>query len=305
METSLIGQEAVTDILKKVIDDPPHIFITGAYGSGKTTLLREFIATYFTKKGTKPQRESILWLSSEQDRGIHCIRQSVTEFVKHTSNTPGTYRWIVIDDADSLPIISQQALRRPMETYTDSTRFIFSSRYKGDLIQPLFSRCMYVETSVVPPSQLFEHFAKLYDAPNLTFSTGFVNFSICTAKTNTEIRNMMRILCSNYRDKGTHELTDQDLLTMFSAPSFSLCYKLLEAYIRKDRDQTTQIFMDLWKTGMSYEDFLQELDISFQTMKYVPSHVSQEIHEMLIKGWMNFAQGKTHTLDMMRLFFRA
>ena len=114
METSLIGQDAVTDILNRVIDDPPHIFITGAYGSGKTTLLREFIAAYFTKKGAKPQRESILWLSSEQDRGIHCIRQSVTEFVKHTSNTPGTYRWIVIDDADSLPIISQQALRRPM-----------------------------------------------------------------------------------------------------------------------------------------------------------------------------------------------
>jgi len=305
METSLIGQAAATDILNRVIDDPPHIFITGAYGSGKTTLLREFIAAYFVKKGARPHRESILWLSSEQDRGIHCIRQSVTEFVKHTSNTPGVYRWIVIDDADSLPIISQQALRRPMETYTDSTRFIFCSRYKSDLIQPLFSRCMYVETSVVPPSQLFEHFAKLYDTPTLTFSTSFVNLSICTAKTNTEIRNMMRILCGNYRNKGAHELTDQDLLMMFSAPSFSLCYKLLEAYIRKDRDAATQIFMDLWKTGMSYEDFLQELDVSFQTMKYVPSHVSQEIHEMLIKGWMNFAQGKTHTLDMMRLFFKA
>ena len=305
METSLIGQAAATHILNRVIDDPPNIFITGAYGSGKTTLLREFIAAYFVKRGARPHRESILWLSSEQDRGIHCIRQSVTEFVKHTSNTPGVYRWIVIDDADSLPIISQQALRRPMETYTDSTRFIFCSRYKSDLIQPLFSRCMYVETSVVPPSQLFEHFAKLYDAPTLTFSTSFVNLSICTAKTNTEIRNMMRILCGNYRNKGAHELTDQDLLMMFSAPSFSLCYKLLEAYIRKDRDAATQIFMDLWKTGMSYEDFLQELDVSFQTMKYVPSHVSQEIHEMLIKGWMNFAQGKTHTLDMMRLFFKA
>jgi hypothetical protein len=46
------------------------------------------------------------------------------------------------------------------------------------------------------------------------------------------------------------------------------------------------------------------LDASFQMMKFVPSTISQEIHELLIRGWMNFAQGKTHTLDMMRLFLR-
>ena len=124
------------------------------------------------------------------------------------------------------------------------------------------------------------------------------------AKTHTEIRNMMRILCSNYGGAQAHELTDNNLLNMFSAPSFSLCYKLLESYIHQNRDQTIHVFMELWKTGMSYEDFLHELDVSFQTMKYVTPHISQEIHELLIRGWMNFAQGKTHTLDMMRLFFK-
>ena len=210
----------------------------------------------------------------------------------------------MIDDADSLPIISQQALRRPMETYTDTTRFVFCSRYKTDLIQPLFSRCMHIETIIVSPVELLDKFSKLYNAPNLTFSNSFINFIICMAKTNTEIRNMMRILCSNYGGAQAHELTDNNLLNMFSAPSFSLCYKLLESYIHQNRDQTIHVFMELWKTGMSYEDFLHELDVSFQTMKYVTPHISQEIHELLIRGWMNFAQGKTHTLDMMRLFFK-
>jgi hypothetical protein len=63
-----------------------------------------------------------------------------------------------------------------------------------------------------------------------------------------------------------------------------------------------RIFLEIWKTGLSYEDFLHELNSSFQMIKFVPSVTSQEIHELLIKGWMNFAQGKTHTLDMMRLF---
>ena len=266
METILIGQENTTEILNRVLDDPPHIFISGAYGSGKTTILREFIAAYFKAKGVKPNYESILWLSSEQDRGIHCIRQSVAEFVKHTSSTPGIYRWIVIDDADSLPIISQQALRRPMETHAHSTRFIFCSRYKGDLIQPICSRCMHVETDIVTPIELINHFIGQYSSNTITFSPSFIEIIISIVKTPTEIRNCIRILANRYKDLETYELTREDILNLFSAPSFSLCYELLLAFIRKNNDEMIGIFVELWKTGLSYEDFLHELDSSFQMM---------------------------------------
>lgn len=302
METVLIGQEKPVELLQRVLDDPPHILISGGYGSGKTTLLREFIAAYFKNKGAKPTNESILWLSSEQDRGIHCIRQSVTEFVKHTSNTPGIYRWIVIDDSDSLPIISQQALRRPMETHAHSTRFIFCSRYKNDLIQPICSRCMQVEITTVPPTALIQHFIGKYSTKDIQFSSRFIEILISIVSTPTEIRNCIRILVNYYKDKDIEELTNEDVLNLFSAPSFSLCYRLLLAFINRKQDEMFNLFIELWKTGLSYEDFLHELDSSFQMFSFVPSEISQEIHEILIRGWMNFAQGKTHTLDMMRLF---
>ena len=124
LASKLLGQEESIELLNKVIADPPHLFFSGPYGCGKTTLMREFLAAYFRLKGLTPSAESVLWLSSEQDRGIHCVRQSVAEFVRHSSATPGVYRWIVVDDADSLPIISQQALRRPMETHSHTTRFL-------------------------------------------------------------------------------------------------------------------------------------------------------------------------------------
>jgi DNA polymerase III gamma/tau subunit len=302
MQTVLIGQEKPLELLNKVLDDPPHLFLSGGYGSGKTTLLREFISAYFQNRGVKPTSDSILWLSSEQDRGIHCIRQSVTEFVKHTSNTPGIYRWIVIDDSDSLPIISQQALRRPMETHAHSTRFIFCSRYKNDLIQPICSRCMHVELNTVPPLDLVRHFIEKYGTKHIDFSNRFIEILISIVSTPTEIRNCMRILVNYYKDREVEELTKEDMLSLFSAPSFSLCYNLLLAFINRKPDEMFHIFIELWKTGLSYEDFLHELDSSFQMFTFVPSEISQEIHEILIRGWMNFAQGKTHTLDMMRLF---
>jgi DNA polymerase III gamma/tau subunit len=302
MQTVLIGQDLNVNLLNKILDDPPHIFISGGYGCGKTTLLREFISAYFKVNNVKPSYESILWLSSEQDRGIHCIRQSVAEFVKHTSNTPNVYRWIIIDDADSLPIISQQALRRPMETNAHSTRFIFCSRYKSDLIQPILSRCMHLEINVVPPSQLVEHFIKKYSTRKITFSSDFIEILLTIVCVPTEIRNCIRILINYYKDKSEYTLTKNDMLKLFSAPSFTLCHQLLLSYINGESNEVVRIFLDIWKTGLSYEDFLHELNASFQLIKFIPPTVSQEIHELLIKGWINFAQGKTHTLDMMRLF---
>jgi replication factor C subunit 2/4 len=133
-KTKLIGQYEIEDVFNKILVDPPHIFITGSYGSGKTTLLKEFISKYYKDNNIKNTDDWIMNLSSEKDRGILCVRKNVAEFVHHSAAKPGIYRWILIDDADSLPIISQQALRRPMETYSHTTRFFFISRHPSDLI---------------------------------------------------------------------------------------------------------------------------------------------------------------------------
>ena len=302
LKTTLVGQTATVNLLNKVLDDPPHIFLSGGYGSGKTTLLHEFISTYFQNKKMKPNHESILWLSSEQDRGIHCVRQSVAEFVRHTSSTPGVYRWIVVDDADSLPIISQQALRRPMETHAHSTRFIFCSRYANDLIQPLKSRCMHVEMSIISPMILIEHFFKLYEAEHLTINLNSLPILMSIVQTPTQIRNCVGVLAKYYGDKKSYVIQKDDILGLFSAPSFSLCFELLKSFILKNDEEMIRIFIELWKTGISYEDFLHELDSSLEMMEFIPAAAAQEIHELLIRGWMCFAQGKTHALDMMRLF---
>ena len=298
LTSTLIGQEKVVDRLNKVLNDPPNIFISGQYGSGKTTLLHEFISKYFEIKNLKPSYESILWLSSEQDRGIHCVRQSVADFVRHRSATPGIYRWIIVDDADSLPIISQQALRRPMETHSHTTRFIFCSRYTTDLIQPLRSRCMHLELNFVHPQNLISHFI---DNTNITISNDALNVFISILHSPTEIRNTCKIL-KRTLPSTKYEIQKSDIMSLISAPSFSLCIELLKAYILMENEKILNILVELWSTGISYEDFLHEINSSITTIGIIQARDSQKIHEILLRGWIYFAQGKTHTLDMIRLF---
>jgi DNA polymerase III gamma/tau subunit len=125
---------------------------------------------------------------------------------------------------------------------------------------------------------------------------------ISIVETPTQIRNCIRILSHLYRERGEYTIQKDDILMLFSAPSFSLCYELLKQFIFKNNEKMIELFIELWKTGISYEDFLHELDSSLEMMEFIPASSAQQINELLIRGWINFAQGKTHTLDMMRLF---
>jgi hypothetical protein len=304
-QTSLIGQEECVQILNQVLRDPPHIFFSGGHGSGKSTLMHEFLQAYYAPHGISPtDPEWTLWLSSEQDRGIHCIRQSVAEFVRHTSARPGVYRWIIVDDADSLPIISQQALRRPMETHAHTTRFLFISRHSTDLIQPIKSRCLHLELETISPQMLVQHYAAELGVPSLQIDHSAIAIFLSLAQTPTEIRNLVRVLIHVFGPTiSERSITADDLITLFASPSFSLCLDLLRAYIQKDADRMHKLFLEVWKTGISYEDFLYELKSSVYQLGVMPPDLSQEIHQLILRGWIQFAQGKTHSLDLMRLFF--
>jgi DNA polymerase III gamma/tau subunit len=303
MDPGLIGQEESLRILNETLKDPPHLFFTGGYGCGKTTLMNCFLKAYYAQFNIKnPGPEWILNLSSDQDRGIHCVRQSVAEFVRHAPAKEGIYRWILCDDSDSLPMISQQALRRPMETHNHITRFIFCSRYSGDLIPPLKSRCLHIELETISPFELFNHFIEITGQTHIQLSPSANLIFLSLSQTPTEMKRMIILLGTKYPE--TTLITTDQILEIFGSPSFSLCVSLLHSYLRDDIHTSIQTFFKIWKTGISYEDFLNEMNITLRQIGQLSPQKSQRLHELILKGWMYFAQGKTHSLDMLRLLFQ-
>jgi DNA polymerase III gamma/tau subunit len=303
-KTELIGQNYIEEIFNKILDDTndiPHIFISGCNGSGKTTLLKEFIDAYFKKHSIKNKSEWIMNLSSEKDRGIHCVRQNVTEFVHHTSAKQGVYRWILIDDADSLPIISQQALRRPMETHAHTTRFFFCSRYSSDLIPPLRSRCLHIEVESVSPFDLIDHFLKKNSSKQALTPEAYT-FIMTLIKSPSQIKSIINILSNYY---VTEELISiQDINHLFGSPNYSFSIDILRAYVKKDNEKLFNLFFKIWSTGVSYEDFLQDLNIYSKQLGILQPKIDQMINYFIMKGWIQFAQGKTQSFDILRLLIQ-
>ena len=303
-KTELIGQNYIEDIFNKILDDTndiPHIFISGCNGSGKTSLLKEFIDAYYKKHSIKNKSEWIMNLSSEKDRGIHCVRQNVTEFVHHTSAKQGVYRWILIDDADSLPIISQQALRRPMETHAHTTRFFFCSRYSSDLIPPLRSRCLHIEVESVSPFDLIDHFLKKNGSKQVLTPEAY-SFIMTLVKSPSQIKSIINILTNYYKTEEV--ISIQHINHLFGSPNYSFSIDILRAYVKKDNEKLFNLFFKIWSTGVSYEDFLQDLNIYSKQLGILQPKIDQMINYFIMKGWIQFAQGKTQSFDILRLLIQ-
>ena len=303
-KTELIGQNYIEEIFNKILDDTndiPHIFISGCNGSGKTSLLKEFIDAYYKKHSIKNKSEWIMNLSSEKDRGIHCVRQNVTEFVHHTSAKQGVYRWILIDDADSLPIISQQALRRPMETHAHTTRFFFCSRYSSDLIPPLRSRCLHIEVESVSPFDLIDHFLKKNSSKQVLTPEAY-SFIMTLVKSPSQIKSIINILTNYYKTEEV--ISIQHINYLFGSPNYSFSIDILRAYVKKDNEKLFNLFFKIWSTGVSYEDFLQDLNIYSKQLGILQPKIDQMINYFIMKGWIQFAQGKTQSFDILRLLIQ-
>ena len=292
-KTRLFGQDAVFQSIRDSFNDLPHMFITGPPGSGKTTFLEDVME--MIKKEAPFHVESVLWLSSEKDRGIHTIRDKVNDFCKRTHSRPNTLRWIIIDDADTLPLISQQALRRPMETFSHLTRFLFASRYASNLIEPLRSRCLTVELEPISPLEAFPKYTELYEIPN---SPELLDFCIMNFISIHELKNIL-ILYKSLLKEGHTSPTALEKLKILLPSSKPLTGKLIEGLSKKNAEAIRSSITQLFLNGYLLDDILLSLEKSISIFPSTDPSIRFRILQFTMLGWISIQQGKEHWLDTM------
>jgi replication factor C small subunit len=115
----------------------PHLLLAGAAGSGKTTLALVIAKKLFGSSW----HENFLELNASDARGIDVIRQEVKSFARTKALGIMPFKIILLDESDALTKEAQHALRRIMEMYTGTCRFILSCNASSKIIDPIQSRC--------------------------------------------------------------------------------------------------------------------------------------------------------------------
>ena len=295
---AVLGQETTIEFLRSKLKNPPHIILCGPTGVGKTMLANAWITEHFEAQGvTNPAHQATmtLRLSSADDRGIAAIRQRLTEFVRRVRPVANTTAWVLLDDADNLPVVTQQALRRMLELHAHQTRFCFVAQGSEHFIEPIQSRCVMLRCS---PVALDEHGPSILakEAPGVTLGEDALQLisGLCLGNA-----RQFSLICRALHSFPHCAATDIQLLV--NAPPVSQLLRLQDAIIKRDLNTITECVLILWSKGYSFEDCIAMLEMVVRVYNETLNAELQYVLQVCAEGHIFQILNRMTTLDLIAI----
>ena len=176
----IVGQDEIVERLSSYVKsgDLPHLLFTGSAGVGKTTAAVTLAREFFKDTWQTNFRE----MNASDERGIDVVRNQIKEFARTRPLGDASFKILFLDEADALTTDAQAALRRTMETYAQTCRFILSCNYSSKIIDPIQSRCAIYRFKPLSPAAVKEEIQRIADKERLSIFGGAMDALVYIAQ---------------------------------------------------------------------------------------------------------------------------
>jgi len=176
----IVGQDQVIGLLSScaAMGTIPHLMLAGPHGTGKSAAIRCFAeqlyganwegnTSIFQTADLFSQGKKLL---EEDERYAHLYQKGQSLIVNfkyilkwYASMRPldADFKLMVFEDAHALTREAQQGLRRIMEQYSRTCRFVFSTTNQSAIIPAISSRCLPLFFAPLPSRVLIARFSAI------------------------------------------------------------------------------------------------------------------------------------------------
>ena len=239
----------------------PHLLFSGVSGTGKTSL-----ALLLLRQLNIPKGDILMKNASGKDRKVDALQDDIINFGSTWSLNDTGYKYVLLDEADSLTPLTQRFLRAEMESHNTSTRFILTCNYPQRIIPAIHGRVQEMKFSALDRDDFVARVGEVLVMENVQFEIddllGYVN------QTYPDLRKCIGLIQQNTIAKklNTPKEIDQlaskdyllDTVDMFRRGEYLAARKLIvtQAQIEEYPDIYRFFYqnLELWGSSQKQQD---------------------------------------------------
>ncbi|MEM4662923.1 MAG: replication factor C small subunit [Candidatus Diapherotrites archaeon] len=291
----IVGQKNVVERLKSYVKsrNVPNQLYAGPAGVGKTSSAIALAKALF---GEEDFKHNFLELNASDERGIDVVRSTIKDFAR-TLAFNADFKIIFLDEADALTADAQQALRRTMECYTKTARFILSCNYSSRIIEPIQSRCVIFRFTPLTDAEIKKKLADIAKREGLQVEESAYDAIVYACE--GDLRKAINIL------QGSaflgEKITEK---TVYSVSSRARPVEIKEliklAFSKKFIEARTLLAKLMYDYGMSGEDILVQIyrELIDMDEKVIPTKVKVELVNIIAEYNYRLVEGANERIQL-------